>query len=241
MQLFRDIGQESDEKVVNLRASNHGTIVRSLAAAVDVRDRYTHSHSRLVSELSAATARRHGPAAAPTWAASAWVRCCTTWARSASRRRPLQGRAPDPGGVGPSCAAIRCWARPSSSRRPSCGTSSPWSSTIRNATTVPAIRSSWSGEAIPLEARIIAAADAYHAIRSDRPYRSGRTHHEAIQELLRCAGTQFDPKVVNALISAIQTDESLQQALESPMTRRRSRSGEAADPRPTALPLGGTA
>ena len=57
-----------------------------------------------------------------------------------------------------------------------------------------------SGEDIPLGARIIAAADAYHAIRSDRPYRPGRSHHEATRELRRCAGQQFDPKVVDALL-----------------------------------------
>ena len=58
------------------------------------------------------------------------------------------------------------------------------------------------GEDIPLGARIIAAADAYHAIRSDRPYRSGRTHREAMRELRRCSGEQFDPRVVDALLQS---------------------------------------
>ena len=50
--------------MVSLPHSGRGAIVRSLAAAVDVRDGYTHEHSRLVSELSAAVARRIGLATA---------------------------------------------------------------------------------------------------------------------------------------------------------------------------------
>ncbi len=64
---------------------------------------------------------------------------------------------------------------------------------------------------------IIAAADAYHAIRSDRPYRSGRTHAEAVPEMLRCAGTQFDPDVVHALLRALDSDDKLRGMVISPM------------------------
>jgi HD-GYP domain-containing protein (c-di-GMP phosphodiesterase class II) len=58
------------------------------------------------------------------------------------------------------------------------------------------------GEQIPLEARILAVADAYTAIISDRPYRRGRDHDEACRELARCSGTQFDPLVVDAFLAA---------------------------------------
>jgi diguanylate cyclase (GGDEF)-like protein/putative nucleotidyltransferase with HDIG domain len=57
-----------------------------------------------------------------------------------------------------------------------------------------------AGEHIPLGSRIIIAADTYHAITSDRPYRGAKSHSEAIEELSRCAGSQFDPKVTAALI-----------------------------------------
>jgi HD-GYP domain-containing protein (c-di-GMP phosphodiesterase class II) len=55
------------------------------------------------------------------------------------------------------------------------------------------------GDEIPLVARIVCCCDAYSAITTDRPYRAGRSAEEALVELRRCAGTQFDPDVVEAL------------------------------------------
>ncbi|EAX47344.1 metal dependent phosphohydrolase [Thermosinus carboxydivorans Nor1] len=55
-----------------------------------------------------------------------------------------------------------------------------------------------AGEEIPLGARIIAVADAYQAMTSDRPYRSGMAADVAMAELRRYAGSQFDPKLVAA-------------------------------------------
>jgi two-component system cell cycle response regulator len=64
-----------------------------------------------------------------------------------------------------------------------------------------------SGEEIPLAARIILVCDAFHAITADRPYRRGRPVDEALAELERCAGTQFDPAVVRALKSVVCAPE----------------------------------
>jgi HD-GYP domain-containing protein (c-di-GMP phosphodiesterase class II) len=58
-----------------------------------------------------------------------------------------------------------------------------------------------AGEEIPLGSRIILACDAYHAMTSDRPYRAGLGHTHAVAELVRCAGSQFDPRIVAALVS----------------------------------------
>lgn len=59
-----------------------------------------------------------------------------------------------------------------------------------------------SGEDIPLGSRIVFCADAFHAIRSDRPYRRGRSARAALDEVRRGAGTQFDPEVADALVKA---------------------------------------
>jgi HD-GYP domain-containing protein (c-di-GMP phosphodiesterase class II) len=56
-----------------------------------------------------------------------------------------------------------------------------------------------SAERIPLGARILFVADAYDAMTSDRVYRSRLTSEAALEELERCAGTQFDPEIVRAL------------------------------------------
>ncbi|HEY7727707.1 MAG TPA: HD domain-containing phosphohydrolase, partial [Candidatus Eisenbacteria bacterium] len=53
------------------------------------------------------------------------------------------------------------------------------------------------GEQIPLGARIIAVLDAYVSMTTGRPYRAAMSHDDAVAELRRCAGTQFDPKVVD--------------------------------------------
>ncbi len=57
--------------------------------------------------------------------------------------------------------------------------------------------------AIPLEARIVAVADAYEAMTSDRPYRDSMSYEAALAELRHCAGTQFDARVVGAFIAML--------------------------------------
>ncbi|HEY32118.1 MAG TPA: PAS domain S-box protein [Dehalococcoidia bacterium] len=59
---------------------------------------------------------------------------------------------------------------------------------------------SLKGDNIPLDARILAIADSYDAMTSPRPYRSALSDEEAIEEIRQGAGTQFDPKVVNAFL-----------------------------------------
>ncbi|MBI4759290.1 MAG: HD domain-containing protein, partial [Chloroflexi bacterium] len=56
------------------------------------------------------------------------------------------------------------------------------------------------GEAIPLGARILCVADSFDAMTTDRPHRPAKTVEEARAELRRCAGTQFDPQVVEAFL-----------------------------------------
>jgi diguanylate cyclase (GGDEF)-like protein len=60
-----------------------------------------------------------------------------------------------------------------------------------------------SGEDIPLGARIVLVCDAYHAMTSDRPYRTAMSHPDARAELLAGAGTQFDPQVVDGFLTVL--------------------------------------
>jgi HD-GYP domain-containing protein (c-di-GMP phosphodiesterase class II) len=60
------------------------------------------------------------------------------------------------------------------------------------------------GKDIPLGARIVAVADAYHAMISNRPYRRPLSNQDAMGELLVCSGSQFDPVIANILINAVQ-------------------------------------
>ena len=70
-----------------------------------------------------------------------------------------------------------------------------------------------AGTAIPLGARIVAACDAFDSMVSIQPYRDSRSAEEALAELQRCAGTQFDPAVVDAL-TALAADGGLERAEE---------------------------
>ncbi len=59
---------------------------------------------------------------------------------------------------------------------------------------------------IPLETRIISVADAYDAMTHSRPYREALTVKDAVDELKRSSGSQFDPKVVDSLVEIIEAE-----------------------------------
>ena len=60
------------------------------------------------------------------------------------------------------------------------------------------------GDAIPLAARITSVADVFDAMTSDRPYRPGLSMDEALAEIVRCSGSQFDPQIVDAMMAAVE-------------------------------------
>ncbi|TWU08137.1 sensor domain-containing diguanylate cyclase/phosphohydrolase [Stieleria varia] len=68
-----------------------------------------------------------------------------------------------------------------------------------------------AGNSIPLGARILAIADAYDAMISDQVFRKGRSKREAAMELRRCAGTQFDPELVERFIATISDKNRMRQ------------------------------
>jgi two-component system cell cycle response regulator len=65
-----------------------------------------------------------------------------------------------------------------------------------------------AGEEIPLGARIIAVAVAYAALTGPRPYRDAVSAEDALEELRRCAGTQFDPRVVEVLAAELSEEQA---------------------------------
>jgi HD-GYP domain-containing protein (c-di-GMP phosphodiesterase class II) len=60
-----------------------------------------------------------------------------------------------------------------------------------------------SGDEVPLESRILAVAESYDAMTSERPYRSAMTREQAVAEMGRYVGSQFDGSVVDALVRAL--------------------------------------
>jgi HD-GYP domain-containing protein (c-di-GMP phosphodiesterase class II) len=62
------------------------------------------------------------------------------------------------------------------------------------------------GEEIPVAARIVFCCDAYSAMTTDRPYRKAMSREEAVMELRNNSGTQFEPRVVDALVAVVEAD-----------------------------------
>jgi putative two-component system response regulator len=70
-----------------------------------------------------------------------------------------------------------------------------------------------SGEAIPIEARIVAVADTYDALTSDRPYRKACSEAEARRVLIAEAASRLDPRAVSALFGALDLSPGTSLAL----------------------------
>ncbi len=77
-----------------------------------------------------------------------------------------------------------------------------------------------AGTQIPLGARLITVADAFDAMTSDRPYRKALPPESAVMELRHCAGTQFDPEIVQAFIEALGGERAATPADPSPAAQQ---------------------
>jgi HD domain len=91
-----------------------------------------------------------------------------------------------------------------------------------------------TGGEIPLISRIVFCADAFHAICTDRPYSRGRSISEALAEVRRCAGTQFEPGVVAALTDVVR------EAMYGPVRLRRQSHARLSMLLVVAVTLGGS-
>ena len=179
------------------------TLASALARAVDAKDSYTRSHCQTVSQLCAAIAAELG------------------FEGDRLARMRLAGLLHDVGKIGVPDAILN---------KPSGLTDAEYEVMKRHSllgfeivqAADMALEAAWvrhhherfdgggypdglAGEEIPLESRIILVADAFEAMTSDRPYRQAPGLEFALAELRRHAGSQFDPRVVEALLEVTES------------------------------------
>jgi diguanylate cyclase (GGDEF)-like protein/putative nucleotidyltransferase with HDIG domain len=181
--------------------------VRALAAAVDARDPYTRSHSARVSALSRGIAEE------------------MQLSTDQVRRIQLGALLHDIGKIGVPDAILNKPGALSPDEWVMMRSHSILGASIVNAVEplrdlVPIVRShherydgggypdQLGGDLVPIEAYVVAAADAFEVIVSRRAYKPAQTVEHACAELLRCRGTQFHPSVVDAFLRLIERDRA---------------------------------
>jgi diguanylate cyclase (GGDEF)-like protein len=202
--LSSDVLKPQTSKVGQELKSKHesSSIVYALAATVDAKDSYTYGHSRKVSEYSVAVSEKMN---------LPQERVDTIRAASLLH---------DIGKVGvPDSILNKKDPLSNEEWKPIKGHPELGVEILRHVidlvNCLPAIRhhhehydgsgypTGLKGEQIPIEARILSVADAYDAMTSPRPYREQLSMEEALKELRRCIGTQFDPKIVELFCNTI--------------------------------------
>jgi diguanylate cyclase (GGDEF)-like protein len=176
----------------------------ALAGAVDARDSYVGSHSERVGELAAACATRFGMPQEQV-----------ELVRLAGRLHDL-GKVAIPEEILRKRGPLTAREREVLERHPQIGFGmleplgvepvASWVLHHHERWDGHGYPGNLSGEQIPLGARIVLVADAYDAMLSDRVYRPMMTQEAACQELTRCAGSQFDPAVVEAFLEGLAAD-----------------------------------
>ncbi len=182
--------------------ANQLNTIQSLLWLLDLRDQDTSTHSHEVSDLAAAIARELGASQEEVFATT-----------TAALLHDL-GKIALPDGLLSKAGPLTHAERALIEQHPALGAQilevSPFLHHL-----MPAVRhhhEHWDGtgypdglcaEAIPQAARIIAVAEAYQAMTSERPYQRRRSTTKACEELLRCAGTHFDPLVVQATLQVL--------------------------------------
>src|SRR4051812_8435146 len=196
--VLQDIEREKERAADAYRA-----VVRSLAAALEARDGYTGGHSDHVQRLAVAVADRLG------------------LAREQVQLIRTVALLHDIGKIGIPDDILHKPTRLDESEwqlmreHPAIGERilAPLPGLAEVATAVRHEHERWdgggypdglAGDAIPLASRVVLACDAWHALVSDRPYRKALGFDSALAEMRACAGTQFDPAVVEALVECVQ-------------------------------------
>lgn len=180
--------------------------VTALANSIDAKDHYTQGHSQTVSRLAAQIARQMG------------------LSDTAIEEVRLGGILHDIGKIGVPEAVLNKPSRLTAEEYEVMKSHALWGAKILEPLRVKAIEGirgmvkhhhemvdgtgypdHLKGDRIPLGARIITVADCFDTMVSERAYKPGRSVDEAIQELHRCSGTQFDPAVVEAFVRSLET------------------------------------
>ena len=179
--------------------------VEALANALEAKDEYTHSHARWITDLSVRVGRELG------------------LDEAALKRLELGALFHDIGKIGiPADILLKPGPLTPSERavvetHPELGERilAPIEQLAEVRPIVRACHERWdgngypdglAGEQIPLEARIVFACDAFHAMTTDRPYRERLPVEEAERRLHEAAGAQFDPRVVEAVLRALRAE-----------------------------------
>lgn len=204
-QTIANVGAVAAKHAMTHRALEDAFVgtVRSLAQAIDAKDRHTHGHSERVACYALMAGRALGMDENSLWVLES------------------AGYLHDVGKIGISDSVLKKSQRLSSSEWRLMKSHPVTSNSILEPAGLSASLKAavlhhherfdgkgypdgLAGEAIPLEARILAVADAYEAMTSDRPYRKALSHQEAVAELRRNSGVQFDPAVVEAFLKALE-------------------------------------
>ena len=204
VRLQKNLSREVDKKTKeNKNLFLH--VVRSLADAIDAKDSYTNGHSGRVAEYSREIARRYG------------------YDEQEQSDIYMMGLLHDVGKIGIRDEVINKPGRLTDEEyeeikshpvvgyrilsnikeMPSLATGARWHHERYDGKGYP---DGLAGEKIPEAARIIAVADAYDAMTSYRSYRGVIPQDKVKQEILKCSGTQFDPKFANIMVSMMDED-----------------------------------
>ena len=191
------------------RAERHSSTVLALAEVIDIRDQGTAAHSETVGRYAGAIARELGLGA------------------DLVERVRFGGIVHDVGKVGISDTVLRKpgWLSDEDwremRRHPEIGARilrganlediGDWVLSHHERPDGRGYPHGLSGNEIPLEARVLAVADAYEAMTSDRVYRPALSSSAARDELLRCAGTQFDGRVVAAFLTVLDREDAVRE------------------------------
>jgi diguanylate cyclase (GGDEF)-like protein/putative nucleotidyltransferase with HDIG domain len=198
---FQDVMLKGDAEAPSLM-----DYVTSLAFAVDAKDHYTQGHSQAVSRLAAQIGRQMG------------------LSDSLIEEIRLGGILHDIGKIGVPEAVLNKPSRLTPEEYDVMKRHTLWGAKILEPLKVKAIErirgmvrnhhemvdgmgypDRLKGEDIPLGARIITVADCFDTMVSERAYQRGRSMEEAMEELHRCCGTQFDPDIVEAFVRSLET------------------------------------